>query len=164
MTSKIKIAYINTRGTTGKLDTLKQMIKKYDLLIVGESWLSQSSSTLNFSILDLRQNHREGLLVLSKTKLHKQIETVHIAADRRWFHIRYRGVHIISGYIPPSDDLSSLGPLWEYSEQLQTQEPTSPILVVGDFNARLRMFGDTLTNRRGTLFMTRFVPLYSRSI
>jgi hypothetical protein len=156
MISKVKIGYINSRGITGVKEQLKKMVRKYDLLIVGESWLNESSSSMNFAVLDLRKEHREGVLLLSERSKHNKVDILHISSDNRWFCAQYENIFIISGYIPPDNSLGPIQDIWTYADELQVRHQDRPILIVGDFNIRLKEFGDTTNNTRGRNFWTMY--------
>ena len=140
----LRIGFANCQGTTGKRELFRRLLKKYDLLILAETWMTNSSSTPSSALIRLTipnnsgrgRSAYEGVMVLGKKSIRNYVDVIHLADDNRWFCLRCKDVFIMGGYFPPNNELLHLQQFLDYANLTRASDPDIPLVLIGDFNAR----------------------------
>lgn len=163
----IKVAFFNSNGLTGKVDSILDFAKlqNIDIFFIVETWLSDNTRNYFSNTFINVANPRQGIIAggrrgangvmgfCSNPDLLPQIQVVFQDPNLNFVFIRVGEYILGTGYFAPSLADIHITRFFDKADSLSTQF-TEPIILMGDFNARLgALTNDTMTNQRGPFFM-----------
>lgn len=178
--SRIKFGFININGirTHSKTHKVSDFFntQKLDIMFLTETKLLPNSelSLTPPPFIDIRLDEnevsrfntgpkgREGIVVLlNNDTIRPYVTLVHTCPTKRWILLKVTHYYIVCCYFNPQVDNSEIEQMFSTIYNKVPNIDTDNLIVVGDFNARMKQSGDHTTNTRGTWFRENIIPTFA---
>ena len=161
----LRAGTLNCSGLGGKVSTIEEFIRReeVDFLFLTETWmLPGSTGRLSPIIVAAFETPREvetghapyGLALVcnpSRSKPHHfEVTGVDPERIRKWMAFKYCGILFIGVYLPPCRDEATTQ-RWLTEIGTVVRAAVGQVVILGDWNARLRRWSDHADNRNGSL-------------
>lgn len=154
----LKTLLFNCRGLTAKAELIELFANdhKVDLVCLTETWNTGTNTVFRKPLVNLTKEntellgrtHHAGILIYLRNPS-IPATVVETDRDKNWAIIMIRNLLIAVAYYPPSAPHSQFLEFLQHAEEL-AQQADQPLVVMGDFNARVKeMSGDHENNPRG---------------
>lgn len=154
-----KLMFFNANGLPGKGHEISDFASKnaIDVTFVAETWLKQSSSCpIRNTFLDMRVTNdthmgregREGIIGFPSREYKDQCKVIDQDIENQWACVSIGRATVAVCYFTPTTPEKKVLDFLDHAKKW-TCEGAQPVLIIGDFNARMKMTGDNNTNPRG---------------
>lgn len=157
----IKIGAFNVNGINGKIDDCLQIVdeERLEMLFVSETWLkvkqvlSHRQMIVSLADTDItfsRGHHGLGLIIPAHLMETSRSWSITVdSVDRAYIVVKTATYVAIGMYLTGSMPAVKIKEIMERLRPHIAKNEQKPVVMIGDFNARLTGSGDTTTNQRG---------------
>lgn len=161
----LRVATFNINGLAGKADILLKWMKtsSVDICFIQETWTSpgQTRRYLGDAVVTCHEYARPsrghapyGMAMIRNTSTTNPEDFICVTEEdaeegqiRQWLAVRYCSTTFVGCYFPPEAGENMIAGLERICETIDTY--SSQIVLLGDFNARCKEWGDTTNNTQG---------------
>jgi hypothetical protein len=155
---ELNFGTLNLNGSRGKLDRLAQRMKELRLgfCFLSETWIGPESAIPNNIVF--HKGHERvrktghypyGIGVIHNSDLISEEEFNLIKLTPFYLCFEIKGIRVIGCYIPPEREKEWMKEYLTEIEELTHEEKKT--ILIGDFNARHKEFGDHSSNQYGNI-------------